>query len=60
MQGARVGELNIVEFLGIGEIENRFARAEPVADSVEMNGAPCCEMGVITVSRGRGSNENQG
>lgn len=60
MKGAGVGELDIVEFLGIGQIDDRFAGAKSVADGIKMNGAPCCEMGVITVSREKSNSENQG
>lgn len=60
MKGAGVRELDIVEFLGIGQIDNRFAGAESVADGIKMNGAPCCEMGVITVSREKSNSDDQG
>lgn len=51
MKGAGIGKLDVVEFLGIGQINDRFAGAKSVADGIKMNGAPCCEIGLITVSR---------
>lgn len=39
MQGACVGQSDIVELLGVGKVENRIAGAKSVADSVEVNSA---------------------
>lgn len=41
MQGADVGQLEVAEVVGMGDLDGGLAGSESVADSIEMNGAPC-------------------
>lgn len=41
MQGAGVGQLELAEVVRMGDLEGGLARGKSVADSIEMNGAPC-------------------
>lgn len=46
MQGACCGQLGVLQFLGLGDVEGGVIRGEALADRVEVDGESCCRRAI--------------
>lgn len=42
MQGASRGQLGVLQFLGLGDVEGGVIRGEALTDRIKVDGESCC------------------